>query len=186
MKIKTYQIVFLFFAFFSFGQNANLPDTKTIKANFTTASVKAYQESATLKVEDFYNYLTILSNETTSEALKTEVKASIYSLFERENVTLIDLTEEEKNIIFLNNLVEKIENKNYTFKVSDFESSIVAADFWTTKYQLTMIQNNKKTEAQYFQKVKFKPILKSFGTTKKQVWTLLLGEIEQYKNTKKP
>ena len=57
MSIKTYHIVFLLTSFFSFGQSVNSATTKSIKANFTTASVKAYQESATLKVEDFYNYL---------------------------------------------------------------------------------------------------------------------------------
>ena len=179
MRIRTYHIVFLLTSFFSFGQSVTSATTKSIKANFTTASVKAYQESATLKVEDFYNYLTLLADETTSGALKAEIKASIYSFFETENVNIIDFTTDEKPFIHLNKLIDKIQNKNYTFLVSDFESSIVASDYWTMQYKLTVIQNSKKSKSHYFQNVKFKPVLKSFGATKKEVWTLLLGEIEQ-------
>ena len=179
MKIRTYHIVFLLLTFFCFGQSVNSPTTKSIKANFTTASVKAYQESATLKVEDFYNYLTLLSNETTSGPLKTEIKASIYSFFEMENVNIIDFTTDEKPFIPLNKLIDKVQNKNYTFLVSDFESSIVASDYWTMQYKLTVIQNSKKRKSLYFLNVKFKPVLEFFGTTKKEVWTILLGEIEQ-------
>jgi len=81
-------------------------------------------------------------------------------------------------LLHLNRFFEKIQNKNYLFLVSDFENSIVASDFWTTQYQLTVAHNHATTKSQYFQKVKFKPVLKSFGTNKKEVWTLILGEIE--------
>jgi hypothetical protein len=63
------------------------------------------------------------------------------------------------------------------FSVSNFENSIVANDFWTTQYQLTITQNEKPMQLQLFQKVSFKPILKAFGSTKKEVWTLFLGEV---------
>jgi hypothetical protein len=179
MRIRTFHIIFILVTSFSFGQSVNSPVSKSIKANFTTASVKAYQESATLKVEDFYNYLTLLSDENTSGPLRTEIKASIYSLFETESVHIIDFTTDEKPFIHLNKFIDKIQYKNYTFLVSDFESSIVSSDYWTTQYKLTVIRNNEKSKSHYFQNVKFKPVLKSFGSTKKEVWTLLLGEIEQ-------
>jgi len=171
--------IFLFLAgtFSIFGQDANPTASKTIKANFTMASVKAYQESATLKVEDYYHYLTLFSAESTSESLKNEIKSSIFSLFESENNIVVDYTTEEKPTISLKDLLTKIENKNYSFSASNFENSIVANDFWTTQYQLTVMQNNKSTEFLYFQKVRFKPFVKVFGTTKKEVWTLFLGEV---------
>ncbi|MFN7043752.1 MAG: hypothetical protein ACK4M1_01035 [Flavobacterium sp.] len=141
------------------------------------ASVKAYQESATLKIEDYYQYLTLLSSESTSETLKAEIKNSIYSLFESEKVMVIDFTSNENTAISLNDLIEKIENKNYSFKTSNYESSIVAADFWTTQYKLIINQDNKVIELYYFQRIGFKPVIKTFGTAKKEVWTLFLGEI---------
>ncbi|WP_324069394.1 MAG: hypothetical protein RSE15_02410 [Flavobacterium sp.] len=177
MFTRSFLLMFLLFTFSLFGQNANTSASSAIKANFTIASVKAYQESATLKVEDYYQYLTLLSSESTSETLKAEIKTSIYSLFESEKVMVIDFTSIENNAISLPDLIEKIMNKNYSFSVSNYENSIVGFDYWTTQYQLTISQNNKRTEVRYFQKVAFKPIIKSFGASKKEVWTLFLGEI---------
>jgi hypothetical protein len=170
-------LLFLVGTFSVFGQNVNMPASSAIKANFTMASVKAYQESATLKIEDYYQYLTLLSSESTSETLKAEIKKSIYSLFESENVMVIDFTSNESTTISLNDLIVKIDNKDYTFKTSNYESSIVAADFWTTQYKLIITQDNKIIEIYYFQKIGFKPVIKTFGSTKKEIWSLFLGEI---------
>ena len=74
MLLRSCILLFLVGTFSVFGQNANAPASTAIKANFTMASVKAYQESATLKVEDYYHYLTLFSAESTSESLKNEIK----------------------------------------------------------------------------------------------------------------
>ncbi len=169
--------MFLLFTFSVFGQNAITPASTAIKANFTMASVKAYQESATLKVEDYYQYLTLLSSESTSETLKAEIINSIYSLFESENIKVIDFTSTENAPISLHELIDKITNKNFSFSVANFENSIVAADYWTTQYQLIVTQNKIPKEFQYYQKIGFRPVVKSFGSTKKEVWTLFLSEI---------
>ena len=178
MFTRSCLFLFILSTFSLFGQNENSPSSSAIKANFTIASIKAYQESATLKIEDYYQYLTLLSSDLTSETLKAEIKTSIYRLFESENVMVIDFTSIENSPISLPDLIEKIANKNYSFSLSNYESSIVAIDYWTTQYQLTISLNNKRTEeVRYFQKVAFKPIIKSFGASKKEVWTLFLGEI---------
>lgn len=178
-KMFTRSCLFLFIlsTFSLFGQNENSHSSSAIKTNFTIASIKAYQESATLKIEDYYQYLTLLSSDLTSETLKAEIKTSIFRLFESENVMVIDFTSIENSPILLPDLIEKIANKNYIFSLSNYESSIVAIDYWTTQYQLTISQNNKLTEVRYYQKVAFKPVIKSFGASKKEVWTLSLGEI---------
>lgn len=177
MLLRSCILLFLVGTFSVFGQNANTPASTAIKANFTMASVKAYQESATLKVEDYYQYLTLLSSESTSETLKAEIKSSIYSLFESENIKVIDFTSTENATISLHELIDKITNKNFSFSVANFENSIVAADYWTTQYQLIITQNKIPKEFQYYQKIGFRPVVKSFGSTKKEVWTLFLSEI---------
>lgn len=177
MFLRSCIFMFLLFTFSVFGQNANTPASTAIKANFTMASVKAYQESATLKVEDYYQYLTLLSSESTSETLKAEIRTSIFRLFESEKVKVIDFTSTENTTILLNELIDKITNKNFSFLVANFENSIVGSDYWTTQYQLIVTQNKFPLEFQYYQKIGFKPVVKSFGTTKKEVWTLFLGEV---------
>jgi len=159
------------------GQNANLPAATAIKANFTIASIKAYQESATLKVEDYYYYLNLVSSTTTAEDLKAEVKTTLFSLFEDKNAKVLDVTATTPTTINLTDLLAKITNQDYSFTLSNFENSIVAADYWTTKYQLTIHQKEIQTEQICFQRVLFKPTTKTFGTTKKEIWTLFLGEI---------
>ena len=52
MLDRSYLYLLLLFSFSLFGQDVNFAAPKTIKANFTMASVKAYQESATLKIDD--------------------------------------------------------------------------------------------------------------------------------------
>ena len=177
MLLRSCILLFLVGTFSVFGQNANTPASTAIKANFTMASVKAYQESATLKVEDYYQYLTLLSSESTSETLKAEIRTSIFRLFESEKVKVIDFTSTENTTILLNELIDKITNKNFSFLVANFENSIVGSDYWTTQYQLIVTQNKFPLEFQYYQKIGFKPVVKSFGTTKKEVWTLFLGEV---------
>ena len=130
-----------------------------------------------IKIEDYYQYLTLLSSDQTSETLKAEIKTSIFRLFESENVMVIDFTSIENSPISLPDLIEKIANKNYIFSLSNYESSIVAIDYWTTQYQLTITQNKIPMKFQYYQKIGFKPVVKTFGTTKKEVWTLFLGEV---------
>lgn len=177
MVVRSCFFILMLFTFSLYGQNVNAPASSSIKANFTMASVKAYQESATLKIEDYYQYLTLLSSEATSETLKIEIKLSIYSLFDDDKVKVVDFTSSENPDILLSKLIEKIEGKNYTFSVLNFENSIIGSDYWTTKYQLIVTQNKIPIEFNYFQKIGFKPIVKNFGTTKKEVWTLFLGEV---------
>lgn len=72
-KMFTRSCLFLFIlsTFSLFGQNENPHSSSAIKANFTIASIKAYQESATLKIEDYYQYLTLLPPQPERLLLKT-------------------------------------------------------------------------------------------------------------------
>ena len=177
MLDRSYLYLLLLFSFSLFGQDVNFAAPKTIKANFTMASVKAYQESATLKIEDYYQYLNLLSDEATPENLKREIRTSIFSLFENEKVMVIDFTSTENTTISLPDFIDKITNKNFSFVISNFENSIVASDYWTTKYQLTVTQNKISKPIILLQQIGFKPVYKNFGNTKKEVWTLFLGEV---------
>lgn len=178
MFLRSCFFLFLVGTFSVFGQNVNPTASTAIKANFTMASVKAYQESATLKVQDFYHYLNLFSSDTSENALKNEIKNSIYSLFESRNVLVIDATSLEIKFIPLDELLNKIGNKNYHFSVSNIKNSIVGFDFWTSKYELKVSHNNRTNNFQVLQKIIFKPIQKKFGTSTKEVWTLFIDEMQ--------
>lgn len=180
MNTRAFTLLMLFFTLTIFSQSAqtDVASKKAIGTNFSSQAVKAYQESAVLKIEDYYTFLEIYTNSTTSDSLRVQLKTTIYNLFTSKNVWVVDITSKEKRSIKLDNLLQKIVNKNYTFKLSDIENSIVAQDFWTTKYNLEVTQNKQSKTLELFSKIYFQPIEKRFGTKIKEVWTLLLGEIE--------
>lgn len=148
-----------------------------ISANFSPISIKTYQESAELKVVDYYNYLELLSSTTTSEALKTEVRNALFSLLKNQNIDVIDFTVEERKLIPLPELLEKINNKNYSFSVSESKNDNLLNASWDINYTLEIIQTNKKQSKKCVQKVYFNSSVKQFGTTKKDVWSIKLGEM---------
>lgn len=177
LKKAFISIIFLFsFAFY--GQNANNTNSVAIKGNFSKVSIKAYQESALLKMEDYYNYLALLSNTSTSDALKTEIKAALFSLFKNNYIQVFDFTLEGKKTISLIELVEKIKNKNYRFLISNATNTFLSNDYWTTAYDLEVRQEDHNRMLKCSQRVYFTPTTKRFGTTVKEVWTIKLGEAE--------
>lgn len=180
MNKRVFTLLMLFFTLTIFSQSAQTDVTskKAIGSNFSTQAVKAYQECAVLKIKDYYAFLEIYTSSATSDSLRIQLKTTIYNLFTSKKVWVIDITSTEKKNIKLDDLLQKIVNKNYTFKLSDIENSIVAQDFWTTKYNLEVTQNKQSKVLELFSKIYFQPIEKRFGTKTKEVWALLLGEIE--------
>lgn len=179
MKIKVLIFLGMLCSLTSFGQSNNTSSSKvTIKNTFSFQAIKAYQESAVFKIKDYYNYLELYADESTSDTLRLQLKTTIHNLFMDEQQKVVDFTTSENKPIALHKLLNKIENKNYKFNLSSIENSIVAQDFWTTKYNLEVLENNQRCTIEIFTKVIFKPIQKKFGTKTKEVWTLFLGEME--------
>jgi hypothetical protein len=180
MKTKVVTFLFLAFALTSFSQSNNTSASSkvAIKSNFSFQAIKGYQESAIFKVKDYYAYLELYANEKASDTLKSQLKKAIYNLFIQNNLKVVDFVSSENNPILLDKLLDKIENKNYKFKLTDIENSIVASDFWTTKYNLEVVETNQRCSIEVFSKVIFRSVEKKFGSTTKEVWTLFLGEME--------
>lgn len=173
-------ILFLLITSTFLGQsnNTTVVAKKSIKSSYSMQSIKAYQESAVYKIKDYYNYLEVYSNSKTSDTLKVQLKSAIHNLFESKNMEVVDVTATDKYCIKIDKLLEKLSDKNYKFKLTDFESSIAVQDFWTTKYYLQVIDEDEQCTIEVFTKVVFKPVQKKFGSKTKEVWTLFLGEME--------
>ncbi|WP_339889413.1 hypothetical protein [uncultured Flavobacterium sp.] len=180
MKTKGVTFLLLTFALTSFSQSNNTSASSkvAIKSNFSFQAIKVYQESAVFKVKDYYAYLELYANEEATDSLKVEIKTAIHNLFIQKHIKVVDFVSSENNPILLDKLLDKIENKNYKFKLTAIENSIVASDFWTTKYNLEVIETNQRCSIEVFSKIIFKPVDKKFGSTTKEIWTLFLGEME--------
>ena len=179
MRTKLIVFIFIFFSLTLFSQNNTTAISKnTIKSNYSMKSIKAYQESAVFKIKDYYNYLEVYSSSKSSDSLKKQVKTAIHNLFENKNMEVVDITTFEKYCIKIDKLLEKVSHKDYKFKLTNIENSIVAQDFWTTRYYLQVIEDDEQCNIEVFSKVIFKPIQKKFGPKTKEVWSLFLGEME--------
>jgi len=175
MKTKTY--ILLFFILFSgvaFGQDAGFK-TSTISHNFSAMQVEAYQESANKKIEDFYSYLNLLTDKNISQAVKNEIKESIYLLFVDRDVAIQGIVSKDNEKItlsaFLNSLEENSGMKYKIYKIENTAGNIYE-NYWLS---VVSIEHNN---IDIRHKVYFSPQQKQFGGTSKTVWEIKLGEIE--------
>lgn len=168
-------ILFFFYNCVLAQSSDNSVSRNSIKANFSAKAIEAYEENSFSKVNDFYQFLEIYSNKNSSEALKNQVRENLKSLVV-ENVLFSDLFTSEK--ITLEKLLEQINAKGFKFEVKNIQKRTTSANFWTNSYSLEIKNGDEIQRKNLVQRVYFYPEEKSFGTKKKEVWSIFLGEIE--------
>ena len=174
--MKYFVILLFLFCTCGFSQEANNSvNRNSIKANFSAKAIEAYEENSFSKVNDFYQFLEIYSDKNSSEALKNQVRENLKSMFV-ENVLVADLFTSEK--ITLEKLLEQINAKGFKFEVKNIQKRATSTNFWTNSYSLEIKNGTEIQRKNLIQRVYFYPEEKSFGTKKKEVWSIFLGEIE--------
>lgn len=174
--MKYFTILLFFLCNCALAQSSdNSVNKNSIKANFSAKAIEAYEENSFSKVNDFYQFLEIYSDKNSSEALKNQVKENLKSLVV-ENVLVPDLFTSEK--ITLEKLLEQINAKGFKFEVKNIQKRATSANFWTNSYNLEIKNGAAIQRKNSVQRVYFYPEEKSFGTKKKEVWSIFLGEIE--------
>ncbi|WP_296145919.1 hypothetical protein [uncultured Flavobacterium sp.] len=135
--------------------------------------LEAYEENSFSKVSDFYQFLEIYSDQNSSETLRNQVKENIYSLY-KNNSQVTDFFSSEK--ITLEKLLENSKAKGLKFEVKNIQKEITSNNFWTNSYSLKISDGKEIMQKKVTQKVYFYPEEKSFGSKKKEVWIILLGD----------
>lgn len=178
MKINYLLIVLLFFSWFGMAQDAGF-SKKSMKASFSVETLQAYQESSFSKVNDFYEYAQLLTNPTISNDLITEIKTAVHSLYKEDNVSIINFLSSKKEKISLAEFLNLLENeKNILFQTRKKNEKVqFFNDYWINHYYLEIERNKQITIIEIEQKVYFSENLKSFGENQKEVWSVLLGEM---------
>src|SRR5690606_32423319 len=69
-----------------------------IKANFSEKSILAYQENSQHKIAEFYEYLTLYSNEKNPE-LRKQIQSNILSMVSSKEIEVLDFTDSATNLI---------------------------------------------------------------------------------------
>ncbi|HRE77955.1 MAG TPA: hypothetical protein PLL09_09025 [Flavobacterium sp.] len=178
MKINYLLIVLLFFSCFGMAQDASF-SKKSMKASFSVETLQAYQESSFSKVNDFYEYAQLLTNPTISNYLITEIKTAVHSLYKEDNVSIINFLSSKKEKVSLAEFLNLLGNeKNIRFQTRKKNEKVqFFNDYWINHYYLEIERNKQITIIEIEQKVYFSENLKSFGENQKEVWSVLLGEM---------
>ena len=174
--MKYFTIILFFFCTCGFSQEANNSISRnSIKANFSVKAIEAYEENSFSKVNDFYQFLEIYSDKNSSEDLKNQVKENLNSLVLKD-VLVEDLFTSEK--ITLEKLLEKINLKGLRFQIKNIQKKSTSTNFWINSYVLEITNKTETTRKNILQRIYFYPEEKNFGTKKKEVWSVFLGEME--------
>ncbi len=177
--MKKLLVIFLcsFSTIFSFCQSSLNEMDNSFNQSLTKKEISAHQYSSLKKITDFYEYLSLYSNQKDKE-LKNELKTSIQNLFNSSNEEIIDVTNTNFSSITLNEFLEKIDGKNYQFQIIDQKTlDILQNQFWINEYTLKVTASNYLINNKVHQKVYFKKVNKEFGGNTKIVWEMKLGEM---------
>ncbi|MFA7448467.1 MAG: hypothetical protein WCY77_08530 [Weeksellaceae bacterium] len=161
---------------FSWAQSAN--HSQSIQGNFSSQNILAYQENSVSLVQNFYDYLTLYSNETDSE-LKLQIQENIRSIVHSSQFEIPDFTRNVQSTISLNEFLRKIENQKYQFQVENMKTpQSIQFDYWVNQYDLKIQGGNEVSTQRLEQVIQFRPIEKQFGSRSKTVWELKLSSIK--------
>jgi len=148
-----------------------------IKANFSEKSILAYQENSQHKIAEFYEYLTLYSNEKNPE-LRKQIQSNILSMVSSKEIEVLDFTDSATNLIDLSELLEKIKNQDYKFEIDEMESSEnISLYEWENSYQLKISKGENFQIRSISQCIIFEPLEKKFGKKSKLVWEMKLDEM---------
>lgn len=173
--MKTYiSIIVLFLCTVVSAQSVTQSNTA-----LSSKAMEAFSHKAETKVEEFYNYLQLLSDKSVNNEMKLHTANEIKKLFTDKEVTLVDIYNTSGTGITLDKLLENAlsaKQKNY-FTIKGFTGKpiqqISEKQQWLLSYEVS-VNGSKylKIEQDFF--IIYEN--KKFGNTVKPVWNTYLGK----------
>lgn len=148
---------------------------KSISANFNSKVVLAYANQSERLITDFYTYLSLYNQLETSD-LQRELDKSIQQMFLSEKVLIEDFINGTNRKITLLQLLQYCKENKVVVSVKNIQNLAVNTNSFDVKYQVQITNKSETKMYNLTQKVYLFPVEKQFGTTKKTVWELKLGE----------
>ena len=191
--MKNLIYILLFFPLFTIGQSSGNTNSQKenvsvnektqldktsgfIEKNFSKPVINAYQNRALDKLNEFYNYLILLQNANSSE-LQNELKQNIKQLLINDNLSFQNIIDFQNKKYNIDEVLSQIVEKKIMFSMPVIkENAYLNHNDFEFSYTLTVEVNNQVKQLNLTQKVYLFPVEKTFGTTKKTVWELKLGE----------
>ena len=191
--MKNLIYILLFFPMFVIGQssgntnsqkeNVSVNEKKQldktasfIENNFSKPVINAYQNRALNKLNEFYNYLILLQNANSSE-LQSELKQNVKQLLVNGNLSFQNVIDLQNKKYSIDEILTQIIEKKITFSMPIIQNNAyLNHNDFEFSYTLKVTVNGEVKQLILTQKVYLFPVDKTFGTTKKTVWELKLGE----------
>lgn len=162
------------FSGLTFGQQA-MDHSQSIKANFNAKSILVYQENSQQKLKEFYEYLTMYSQEKDAE-LRNQILKNIHSIVQSESIKMLDFTRSSKSEISLQDFLKLILNESYQFQILEQPiSKELECNQWTNLYTIQVKKGANISDYLIQQIILFQPMKKRFGSKTKTVWEIKLG-----------
>jgi|GEM_PF-3434063 len=146
---------------------------------FSQKAVEAYEVKAESKVNEFFGYLTLLTDPAGDAEMKKQASADAVKLFRDDKVLLQDFFDTKGRTITLKQLLEKAEaqEKKVDFSTMSFATipklkSDLRYD-WLMSYEV--IVGNRAVKVSQSFSIVYED--KKFGNSTKKVWNSYLGEL---------
>jgi len=152
-------------------------DAGPAKRQMAARTIVAYEAKSKSKVEEFYNFLELLTDPKLDSEMKTQVKAQAKKLF-LGKANVADVFSKKPALITLDALLQTAasQKEKYSFTVKDFKPTHSGGNVesWTLRYTLKCENGTLTVEQAYF----LEDVLKDFGTQTQVVTTAYLGNIK--------
>ncbi len=149
--------------------------TSSISANFNSKVILAYANQGEQLITDFYGYLALYNQSETTD-LQKELDKSVQQMFLSETTLIEDFINGTNKKITLLQLLKHCKENKFVVSVNQIQNTSVNVNNFEMKYQLLVTNKSVTKTYNLTQKVYLFPVEKTFGTTKKTVWELKLGE----------
>lgn len=173
-------IYMMLFSICSFGQSANHTTSDhnssvTISKVFSPMVLDAYQDQAKAKINDLYFYLNLWSKETDSNT-SNEIKSAIMKLLVDSNVRFQNLDNNTSSSLTIDQFLENSKKDKLQFTISKLQQSQIQNNSFEMEYTLEIQNFKSKKELLVSQNIFLYEKEKQFGTHKKRVWELRIGD----------
>lgn len=147
-----------------------------MQAQFSPAAILAYQDQAAQKIVDFYSYLALYKQPETTQEFQGAIDESIQDLFLSDDLQVTNILEATITKKSLKTWLTNYKQQNTILIFEKFIKKEVTSTYFSFMYAVSLQSPTENKEIFITQKVYFFPMIKTFGSTSKNVWNLKLGE----------
>jgi hypothetical protein len=147
-----------------------------MQAQFSPAAILAYQDQAAQKIVDFYSYLALYKQAEATQEFQGAIDESIQDLFLSDDLQVTNSLEATTTKNSLNTWLTNYKQQKTVLVFDKFIKKEVTSTYFLFMYAISLQSPTANKELFITQKVYFFPMIKTFGSTSKNVWNLKLGE----------